>query len=812
MTMKKTFIAIFLLSFLSCIVYAGEIDDKTNIIPAKPKYWQTFPLNTVRLLPGSSFHNAMIVSQGYLLGVDVNRMINHMRKRIGLEPLGDYPNSNQPENTRPGDLWHYLSGVSLMYAQTGDTRFLERSNYIINTYKEYRDNKPKAEGLARSDINPKLEQLLEGKITLDQPDEGGYPWGGTTGNVFYGVHKVMAGLRDAYLYCDNKDALEVMIDYAEPIVEFALRANPDLFDDMLDLEHGPMNEVFADLYAMTGDKRYMDVSIKFNHQKVILNIADGNDVLYARHANMQVPTFIGTARQYQLTGNEVSRKATENFLEMVYHDHTSCIGANGYCERFGRPGEISKRLGFTASETCNTYNMLKVALNYFMSTGDLQHMEYFEKALYNHILASQDPDSGGVTYYTSSAPGGFKSYSKGYDLEGVWCCVGTGMENHSKYGEAIYFNNGKDLYVNLFIPSELSWEEKGLKIKMETDFPASDVVNLTVLENQTFDKQIYIRYPSWTKQSVKVWVNDRRVQIKEKKGEYIRLDQEWKAGDKIKIEIPQDFHLEAAADDPNLVAILHGPIVLAGELGTNGMPESDLVRYSLMHNRWEAPTHDIPVLSVNKVNLDSWIKEEGPLKYIGIQAGILNGKKVDISLIPYYKMHHQRYNLYWKMYNPDELVLRSEIVSDEIKPGDIDSEKKHNLKGQNDSLTYNRDYRGFWEFNIKGRIAETGGWFAYDMKVKPNKTNYLVVTYWGNAPKDRVFDILVNDEIVKTENIFERYPLTFFEEVYEIPEYLVKNKDKVTVKFQAHPEHKVGAIYGLRMTSNPDLFSNYLFY
>ena len=745
--------------------------------------------------------------------MDINRMINPMREKTGLKKLEDYPGSSQPSGTRPGDLWHYLSGVSLMYAQTGDNRFLERSDYIIDAYEKYRDMKAALPQPDNADINPEFKRILDGKITLDNPDEGGYPWGGTVGNDFYGIHKVMAGLRDAYLYCNNPKALKVLKEYAESVTDFVLRANPDLFDDLLDLEHGGMNEVFADLYAITGDKRYMDVSMKFNHQKVILNMATGKDVLFARHANMQVPTFVGTARQYRLAGNEVSYLATKNFLEMVYRDHTSCIGGNGYCERFGRPGEISKRLGFTANETCNTYNMMKTALNYFMSTGELKHMDYFEKALYNHILASQDPESGGVTYYTSSAPGGFKSYSKGYDLEGVWCCVGTGMENHSKYGEAVFFNNGKDLFVNLFIPSEVNWKEKGLKVRMETNFPEEDIITLDILENAGFDKQIYIRYPSWVKRSVRVWINNNPMDIKERRGEYIRLNHNWKKGDKIKIEMPRDFRFEPAPDDPYLVAVCYGPLVLAGALGTDGMPDSDLVRYSLQHNNREALVDDIPVLSVNKVNPDSWLKQEAPLKFKGVKAGIAAGKTKDITLIPYYKTHHQRYVLYWKMYTPEELKLRAEIISDEIKPGNLADEKAHHLKGQNDSITLYRDYRGFWEHNVRGRIAETDGWFSYDMKVNPDKSRqYLVITYWGSAPGDRIFDVVVEEKVLKTERLQERYPLTFFEEIYEIPDELVKGKNKVTVKFQAQPGFKAGAVYGVKITSDPGLFPNYLFY
>ena len=813
----KNYFILFILCFHQ--TFAGEIDDKTVVLPARPKMWYTFSLSDVRLLPGSPFYQAMKTDQQYMLGMDVDRMLNNQRRSAGLPQKGPYPGSFQPEGTRPGDLNHYISAISLMYAQTGDDRFLERVTYIINALKEIQDRVDARTRLGDTTVKNRLyaawQKILGGRLELSGPDEGGYPWGGTTGNDWYGIHKVMAAYRDAYLYCNNQTALQLLISRAGPVTAFVLKANPDLFDGLLDIEHGGMNEVFADLYAITGEQRYMDVSKKFNHQKVILNIADGKDVLYGRHANMQVPTFVGTARQYQLSGDEVSRKATENFLRMIYADHMSAIGGSSRYERYGLPGATTKELGYTADETCITYNMLKVALNYFESTGDLHQMDYFERALYNHILASQDRESGGVTYYTSLMPGSFKAFSKGYDLTGVWCCVGTGMENHAKYGEAIYFHNNKDLFVNLFIPSQLNWEEKGLQVAMETRFPEEDFITLTIKENKSFHDLIYLRYPVWTKRSARAWINGQPVQIEAQPGDYIRLQHPWKAGDVVKIEMPQDFHLEAAKDDPSMVAIFHGPLAMAGELGTTGMPGPDLVQHALFQYRnWSPPTADIPLLVVNKVDLDSWLQPmpDKPLHYKTVQAGWLNGKIKDLSLIPYYNMRHQRYTVYWKLYSREELALRSQVVSDEINPANPPSEKGHNLQGEKLDTSSFKDGRDFWENNRPGRLAKEGGWFSYDMKVTKKDRHYLVVTYWGSTPGNHVFDILVGKQLLQTEDLTERRPLTYYEQVYELPDEPVKAKEKITVTFRAKPGSWAGAVYGLRITSDPKQFPNYLFY
>ncbi len=517
-----------------------------------------------------------------------------------------------------------------------------------------------------------------------------------------------------------------------------------------------------------------------------------------------------------MTGDEVSKRATKNFLSIIYKDHTSAIGGNSCYERFGRPGEISKRLGFTANETCNTYNMLKVSLNYFESSGDLQYMDYFEKALYNHILASQDPESGGVTYYTTLMPGHFKSFSNKYNLEGVWCCVGTGMENHSKYGESVFFHNNKDVLVNLFIPSQLSWQEKGLTLSLETKFPEEDNIVLTVKENKSFGGHIYLRYPSWVKRNATVTINDVPVNISAIPGEYIRLVNNWKAGDKIKINLPQAFQLEAANDNPNLVAIFHGPILLAGELGAAKMPGSDLVNHAHYQYRdWIPPTDDIPTLVVDKTNLNSWIKDnrKQPLHFNTINAGVLNDKKVDVSLIPYYQMRHQRMNVYWKLYSKDEMALRKEIVSDEINVADALSEKNHQLKGEHTDTSRYKDKRTFWENNRIGRRAEDGGWYSYEVKLNKNAAkNYLTVTYWGGVNEKYGFDILLNDKAIATKNIYDQYPLTYYEEVYELPSGITNGKDKAIIQFRSKGQGNAVAIYGLKISVDPEKFSGYSFY
>ena len=810
---------LFFLLCLGCLsAKAQEVDNLAVVKPAVPEVWQNFSLSDVRLSPGSPFYHAMQKDEEYLKGMDVNRMLNGWLKRAGLpERKGQYPGSDQPVDTRPGYMSHYLSAISLMYGQTGDLEFKKRVDTIVSTLAEVRREMVKQgkndQFLYSQRTLRNMDQLEEGSITLAGPDEVDYPWGGM-GNFWYGVHKALAGLRDAYIYTGNKQAFGLWKNESDFIVKFALNANPDLFDDMLDIEHGGMNEVFADLYALTGNKDYMTVSKMFNHQKVILNTAVGRDVLYGRHVNMQVPTFVGTARQYQLTGDSVTRDATLNFLDLKYNTQNNVIGGSGRYERYLPANNMKEALGFTSDETCATYNMVKVANAAFEFTGDFKHLDYLERALYNHILASQDPESGGFTYYVSLMPGGFKSFSKGYDLEGVWCCVGTGMENHAKYGHSIFFKNNDGLLVDLFIPSTLKWKEEGLEVELKTSFPESDKVDLVVTKSDGYRKNISFRNPSWAHGKIEAKINGKPVKISAKAGEPITFDRKWRTGDRIEMTFPQSFYFESANDDPHLKALLHGPIVMASELGKDKMPESDLVSSAMHYNNWVTPQQDIPMLVADLDDPSSWLKQKGknPLHFVAEKAGLRYGKRENISYIPFYEMRHQRYSVYLKTFSPQELEQRHEVVSDEVNPSDEANEKAHNLQGEKMDTIRFKDNRHFWENNRYGREAKKEGWFSYDLDVNNADQQYLSVTYWGSASQNRGLDIYIDGTKIESIQLDDKHPITYYNETYKIQQQLTQNKNKVTVMFKAKPDTEGGAIYGLKISSNPEEFEGYGFY
>jgi DUF1680 family protein len=744
-------------------------------------------------------------------------MLNGFLKKAGMSGRDKYPGSAQPVGTRPAMLAHYLSAASLMYAQTGDDRFKQRVDYIIKTLTDcYRKMAAADEAslflFNRHDLES-LHALAGGRILLDGPDETGYPWGGM-GNFWYGIHKWLAGFRDAYLYCDNDASLKLLKQQGDQICELTAGINPDLFDDMLDIEHGGMNEVLADLYALTGEKKYMAASLKFNHQKVILNTALNQDEFFGRHVNMQVPTFVGTAEQYLFTGNTVSEAASVHFFNLMRAHYVSAIGGMGRYERYLPADQETEALGFTSDETCVTYNMLKLAKRGFQLFGDARYMDYYEKALYNDILASQDPVSGGVTYYMSLMPGGFKSYSDGFNLGGVWCCVGTGMENHAKYGSAVYFHNEKGLLTSLYIPSSLNWQQKGLSIKMNTDFPDKDLVDFTIIRNASFKGDLLFRVPSWAK-SIQVEINGRLQNKPEnaKAGGVLRMKGSWKAGDHISIRFRQTFEIHYSHNDSNMVYFTKGPIVYAAELDKDKMPGSDLVKTALQYQDWVTPQNDVPVLKALKGTLSAWLRPS-PSRPGAYE--IRNGGRVIASLYPFYKIHHQRYSVYLKYFPASELQRRKANVADEVQVNSRSSEEEHHVQGVNDTLTVFKDNRHFWENNRYIRTAGAGGSFSYQMKTLSGaRQQFLSVQYWG-ASENTDFDILVNGRVIAAEQIGNAHPLCYFSKNYVIPTGIFRPGEEVRVAFRVRKEQNkeatVGGVVALRIGTRSFMNKPYLFY
>ncbi len=470
---------------------------------------------------------------------------------------------------------------------------------------------------------------------------------------YYVIHKIMAGLLDAYQLCGNTQALEMDRKMAAYFVGRLSRLSADRIEKIFHTTaHGPgnefggMSEVLHDLYGITGDPATLKLANVFDRDWLAVPLAEGEDHLAGLHANTHIPQVDGFARHYQLTGETKYRDAAVHFWEIVTGRHSFVTGSNSFSEHFAPPGVEASQLSPTTAETCNTYNMLKLTRHLFEWDPKAQYADYYERALYNHILASIDPKTGMMTYFLSLAPGHFKVYCT--PTESFWCCTGTGVENHAKYGDSIYFHHDSTLWVNLFIPSVLNWRERGITLRQETKYPQQEGTTLIFQMSQPTQLAVKLRVPYWATSGVTVKVNGQPQDIHATPESYLTLDRQWKDGDRVEMSMPMALHLHHASDLKNYVAIMYGPIVLAGELGDENMPLSQEASDQNNFNRITNPT--VPLLATDDENAQDWLKPvpDKPLTFTTVGVG----DPVRVTMIPLSAMHHQRYTVYWKMGTP----------------------------------------------------------------------------------------------------------------------------------------------------------------
>jgi DUF1680 family protein len=606
-----------------------------------PRAAEQFPLTDVRLLDGP-FRDAMLRDQKYLLSLDPDRFLFNFRKNVGLEsstrPYGGWeaPDCEQ----RGAMLGHYLTACSQMYASTGDAEFKRRVDHIIAGLAECQSNSVNA-GFHAGFLSAFPESFID-RVEKRQPVWA--PW--------YALHKIMAGLLAANQLCANEQALMVLTNMANWVKFRVDRLTPEQMQKSLDEEHGGMNEVLANLSALSGNTNYLALAEKFCHRAVLDPLARGEDRLDRLHANTQIPKTIGAARIYELIGDPHFAAIAENFWNNVALHRSFVFGGNSENEHFFPTNSYVQNLTARTAETCNTYNMLKLTTHLFAWRQDAGRMDFYERALFNDILGSQDPDTGMMTYFMSLKPGGFKTFSTPEDA--FWCCVGTGMENHARYGEAIYYHGDSSLFVNLFIASELSWPEKNLTLRQETKFPDAGTTSLKFQCQQPAQLALKIRWPAWADQ-ISVRVNGKKQKISGQPSSYVTVDRKWRNGDRVDVELPMKLRTEPLSGTTNIVALLDGPIVLAGDLGTNGMPAN--TRSSDASRFVRTPAPPVPVLVAN--NLKSLLHEVHPTRQPLVFRTSGLGETNDVTLIPFYQANHERYNVYWTVLNKAEWKAKS---------------------------------------------------------------------------------------------------------------------------------------------------------
>jgi DUF1680 family protein len=742
--------------------------------PAPPRI-VPFDLRNVRLLPGPFLH-AMEKDRAYLLSLKPARLLARCRQEAGLVPQDSSYGGWEREGLSSHFVGHYLSACALEFRATGDSVFLRRVHEIVNGLAECQAANGDGYVGGMPGGRRVFAEVAHGDIRSKGFDLNGLwsPW--------YTLHKIMAGLRDAYSLCGNEKALRVLTGMASWACKVTENLDDGQFQRMLRCEYGGMNEVLADVSALTGEGRYRTLAERFTRDSVLLPLARREDRLQGFHGNTIIPKLIGAARLFELTGDERMQVMSRFFWETVTRNHTYVAGGHGENEYFGPPRMLSDRLSESTMETCNTYNMLKLTRFLFGQRPAAEYADYYERALYNHILASQNPDDGMVCYFVPLGSGTYKTYSTPED--DCTCCLGTGMENHVKYGDAIYFHDRDSLIVNLFIASELTWAGKGIRLRQRTRFPDEPVTTFEFDCAAPVRVPVRIRHPFWADGEIRVLVNGERIATGSRPGSYFTIDRIWKTGDRVKVILPMSLRLEPMPDNAHRAAILYGPLLLAADLGPIDTSPA------------------VPVLVNNRRPLSEWIKQVGDsllFRTIGV------GRPADIGLIPFFRMHHRRHAVYFDMYTDAEWADRSkEILAreeqtrdleartiDVMRIGEMQPERDHNLQGEKTSVGEYRDR--------KWRLAVDNGFFSFFLKVDGNSPSDLVVTYWGSESGKKEFDICIDGDRIATQLLERIKPDDFADVEYAVPDSLTRGKERVTVSFVAHRGTTAGRVFGCRM-------------
>ncbi len=639
---------------------------------------EDFPLSSVRLLD-SPFRRAMETDRAYLLRLEPDRLLAGFRREAGLpkkaDPYGGWETIPQEGRySLAGQaLGHYLSALSLMACSTGDAECRRRADYIVA---ELDACQAAAAGLAGPGTKPGIlcafpqsralfAEIAAGKIESDHLFglNGGYV-------PLYVTHKVMAGLRDAWLLLGNRTARDVLVRMADWLGTVFAKLSDKQIRETLETEHGGIMEVAADAYAITGDAKYLALAKRLNHRSLYEPMVRGEDTLNGQHANAQIPKVIGMERVYRLTGERDYGRAARFFRDRVVNHRSFVIGGHGEGEFFFEPAEFPTRgvTSITGPETCNTYNMVKLSRAHWLVEPSAATADFIERALYNHILPSQEPERGGFVYFTSMRPGHYRTYSS--DTEDFWCCTDTGMENHAKYGQFIYARSQDRLWVDLLIPSELDWTEQGMSVRLDTRFPEDGKATLTVTAKEPRKVSIAIRCPGWLKPgAMKLAVNGKDETVTARPGSYAELDREWKTGDRIDVEWPLSVRTELLPRSQEWVSVLWGPVVLAGELGDAGIEGLDLRATHNYVATVEQSMEKAPVFLGAAADVAASVKPVAGIPLSFRTEGL--AAPADVTLAPFYRVHNQRYAVYWRLMDRAayEALRRVETSTDE-KPGE----------------------------------------------------------------------------------------------------------------------------------------------
>src|ERR1039457_140449 len=576
-----------------------------------PAKVQPFPMGQVRLLP-SVFLEAAEWNRGYMSRLPADRLLDSFRLNAGLpssaEPLGGWEiyvaaapgerRGNEGE-LRGHFIGHFLSASAQLYASMDDKDAKAKGDLMVAELAK-----------CQQKLGPSGYLSAFPTEWFDRLDARQPVWA-----PFYTIHKIMAGMFDMYRLAGNKQALEVLEGMSGWADGWSASKTEEHMQDILNTEYGGMNDVLYNLAAATGDDRWAKAGDRFTKKRFFNPLALRRDELRGLHVNTHIPQVIGAARRYEISGD----LRFHDVADFFWYEVTSarCYVTGGTSNGEGwlvQPRQLAAELkrSVDTAECCCAYNMMKLTRHLYGWTADPRYFEYYERTLLNHRLGTIHPETGATQYYLSLTPGAWKTF--GTEDQSFWCCTGTGVEEYSKLKDSIYWHDADGVFVNLFIPSELNFAEKGFRLRQETKFPESERTTLVVKVDRPVELALRLRIPEWLGSSASVRVNGKALEASASPGSYLAISRTWKNGDRVEMDLPMRLHIQAMPDDPQLQAVLYGPLVLAGDLGSGGVtkemivgPEGPPMRRHPM---------DVPAFRAAGVDPASWIKrDDKPLTF-----------------------------------------------------------------------------------------------------------------------------------------------------------------------------------------------------
>ncbi|GAB3280095.1 glycoside hydrolase family 127 protein [Larkinella harenae] len=694
---------------------------------------QSFPLQDVRLT-GGMFKNAQDVDLKYILALDADKLLAPYRIDAGI-PLKTQRYGNWESSGLDGHIGgHYLSALAMMYASTGNPELKKRLDYMVTEL-----------ALCQTkNGNGYVGGIPQGKVfweRIRKSDIDGSSFGlNNTWVPLYNIHKLFAGLRDAYEYAGNQQAKQVLIGLGDWFIELIKPLSDEQIQQVLRTEHGGINETFADLYILTKDRKYLETAQRVSHRSILNPLLEKQDKLTGLHANTQIPKVIGFEKIATLMDNKDWSDAAQFFWQTVTQTRSVAFGGNSVREHFNPTNDFSSVLKSNQGpETCNSYNMLRLSKALFLDKADPAYLDFYERTLFNHILSSQHPDKGGFVYFTPIRPNHYRVYSQ--PETSMWCCVGSGLENHTKYGELIYSHSANDLFVNLFVPSTLNWKDKKIQLTQTTDFPYKNETELTLklAKPQAFSLQI--RAPKWA-DNFEILVNNKPQNLDTKSSSYAAINRTWKTGDKITVRFATSTRLEYLPDNSNWGAFVHGPVVLAAKTSTNDLTGlfADDSRMGHEAKGKLYPIDKAYMLVGEAGTYNAKVKPVSKLKF----------SLDSLTLLPFYEIHDARYQMYFQTVTPaaleeqkaklkqqeaEALALEAKTL-DKVSFGEQQPEVDHQYKGEKSESGSDDDGR-FWR--------NTRSYISYQLQNKNREGNRIEISLLDNYKPDNV-SILINEK------------------------------------------------------------------